>query len=389
VVISALGVTQILSWGSSYYLPAVLAKPIAADTGWPLSLVVGGLSLGLLASGLVAPRVGRTIDRLGGRPVLAFSSVLIASGQVLLALSTALPVYFLAWLVMGIGMGSGLYDAAFSTLGRLYGEGARRAISSLTLWGGFASTVCWPLSAYLAEALGWRGACLVYAALQVGVCLPIHLALMPRVPPAARPLEGSHRKAAPIDSRRRRALLLLGGILVLGAMISSVVSVHLLTVLQARGLDLTAAVALGAMVGPSQVASRVIERTVGMRFHPIWTMLAALGLIAAGLLLLWTGLPVPGAALVLYGLGNGIYSIARGTLPLALFGAEGYATLMGRLAMPAVLASALSPSLGAFLLDVGGPSLMVGTLAVAATASVTLVLILRWVSRRISSPAQT
>jgi predicted MFS family arabinose efflux permease len=382
VVITALGITQILAWGSSYYLPAVLAKPIAADTGWPLSLVVGGLSLGLLAAGLVAPRVGRTIDRLGGRPVLAFSSVLIASGQVTLALAHTLPIYFLAWLVMGVGMGAGLYDAAFSTLGRLYGEGARRAITSLTLWGGFASTVCWPLSAYLVETLGWRGACLVYASLQVCVSLPIHLLLMPRVPPAARSPEASQRERTPVDPQRRRALLLLGSILVLGAMISSVVSVHLLTVLQARGLDLATAVALGAMVGPSQVASRVIEMTVGVRFHPIWTMLTALGLIAAGLLLLWTGIPVPGAALVLYGLGNGIYSIARGTLPLALFGRDGYATLMGRLAMPALLASALSPSLGAFLLDVGGPGLMIATLVAAAATSVTLVVVLRWASGR-------
>jgi MFS family permease len=312
VVTAALGITQILAWGSSYYLPAVLAKPIAVDTGWPLSLVVSGLSLGLLSSGLISPRVGRTIDRLGGRPVLAMSSVLLAAGLAILALAHSVPVYFLAWLIIGAGMGAGLYDAAFSTLGRLFGEGARRAISSLTLWGGFASTVCWPLSAYLVATLGWRGACLVYAALKIAVSLPLHLTLTPRVVPISKVTQASGAPSmVAIDLRRRIALLLLGAVLVLGAMITSVISVHLLTILQAREIDLAAAVALGALIGPSQVASRVMEMTVGVRFHPIWTMLTAWALIAAGLLFLWSGVSVAGAALVLYGLGNGIYSIAR------------------------------------------------------------------------------
>jgi predicted MFS family arabinose efflux permease len=378
-VITALGITQILAWGSSYYLPAVLAQPIAADTGWPLTMVVAGVSLGLLAAGLAAPFVGRSIDRLGGRPVLAVGSVLIASGQTILAISPSLPVYFLGWLLIGLGMSAGLYDAAFSTLGRLYGEGARRAITTLTLWGGFASTVCWPLSAILVETLGWRGTCLVYAALQVGLSLPLHLFLIPRVERTAI-MPAALRKPAHVDRSPLGALLLLGSILVLGATISSVVSVHLLTVLQARGIELSSAVALGAMIGPAQVVSRVIEMTVGLRFHPIWTMLAALGLNATGLFLLWTGLPILAAALVLYGLGNGIYSIARGTLPLALFGGDGYATLMGRLAMPALLASAVAPSLGAFLLDHGGPGLMIGTFATASAINVALTLVLRWFS---------
>jgi MFS family permease len=377
VVITALGITQILAWGSSYYLPAVLARPIAADTGWPLTLVVGGVSLGLLAAGLAAPRVGLMIDRLGGRPVLAVGSVLIAAGQVILAFSQALPVYFLGWLVMGIGMGAGLYDAAFSTLGRLCGDGARRAITSLTLWGGFASTVCWPLSAYLVETLGWRGACLVYAALQLGISLPLHLSFIPRVRSAAAHVKAGREEAFRVDPKRRRALLILGSVLMLGAMISSVVSVHLLTILQARGLDLPSAVALGAVIGPSQVAARVIEISVGARFHPIWTMLAALSLIAVGIALLWSGFSIVAVALVLYGLGNGIYSIARGTLPLALFGSAGYATLMGRLAMPALMASALSPSLGAILLQIGGPNLAIGTLAVASLLALALALTLR------------
>ena len=179
-VMSVLGVTQILAWGSSYYLPAVLAKPIASETGWPLSWVVGGLSLGLLVAALISPRVGASIERYGGRPVLALSAVALGIGQAGLALAPTLAAYIGAWLVIGVGMGAGLYDAAFGTLGGLYGRDARSAITTLTLFGGFASTVCWPLSAFMVAELGWRGACLVYAVIQLGLALPLYLLVIPR-----------------------------------------------------------------------------------------------------------------------------------------------------------------------------------------------------------------
>ena len=147
-VISALGVVQILAWGSSFYLPAVLAGPIAENTGWPLAWVVGGLSVGLLVAAFVSPRVGLAINRYGGRPVLALAALLLAAGLAALGFAPTLPVYLAGWLLIGLGMGCGLYDPAFATLGRLYGAEARPAITTLTLWGGFASTVCWPLSAY-------------------------------------------------------------------------------------------------------------------------------------------------------------------------------------------------------------------------------------------------
>lgn len=378
LVVGALGITQILAWGCSYYLPAVLAQPITSSTGWPLSWVIGGLSLGLLVSALVSPRVGRAIDAIGGRLVLACSSCLLATGLTILAVAPSLPLYFAAWALIGAGMGAGLYDAAFSTLGRLYGVEARSAISALTLWGGFASTVCWPLSSWLLESVGWRGACLTYAGLQIAISLPLHVFAVPSSPARDGVSGASPRPAASTSAKRpQMPLVLLGSILVLTAMITSVVSVHLLTLLRARGLDTAAAVSLGALIGPSQVCSRIIEMRAGRALHPIWTMHAATALIAVGLLYLASGLAGLVVALVLYGLGNGIYSIARGTLPLALFGPEGYGALMGRLALPALLASALAPSLGAFLLEVGGTTAVSVFLAGGALMSLGLVVWLR------------
>ena len=204
VTITALGIAQILGWGTSFYFPAVLAPPIVADTGWALAWVVSGTSIGLLVAGLIAPKVGAIIDRRGGRPVLAVSSLLQAAGLCCIGLAPNLPMFLLGWVVLGGGMGTGLYDAVFAALGKLYGRDARTAITNLTLFGGFASTVCWPLSAFLAENFGWRGACLVYAALHLIVSLPLQMAVMPplsKVPsdlPGDATADASAIKGAPL-----------------------------------------------------------------------------------------------------------------------------------------------------------------------------------------------
>ncbi len=363
-VVSALGITQILAWGSSFYLPAVLARPVTADTGWSLSWVVGGLSAGLVVAAGVSPHVGGVIARRGGRPVLAASSVLLAAGLCGLGLAPSLPLFVAAWVVMGLGMAAGLYDPAFATLGRLYGAGGRSAITTLTLFGGFASTVCWPLSAFLVTHLGWRGACLAYAALQLGVSLPIYLFGLPREPicpwvssAAAVPEAGSSSAATAAPG----LLPLLASAITLASFISALLSVHLLTVLQGEGLGLPAAVALGALVGPSQVGARAVELAIAKRHHPIWTKLTATSLVSLGVVALWAGGSWLTLALVLYGAGIGLESIARGTLPLALTGPDRYPVLMGRIALPNLMAQAAAPLLGSLLLGVVGAS---GTLAV-------------------------
>lgn len=377
-VVAALGLTQILAWGSTFYLLAVLAKPIAADTGWSLGWIVGGVSLGLLVAGLISPKIGRLIQRHGGRPVLAASSVLLALGLAVLAISPSLPVYLCAWLVIGLGMGTGLYDAAFATLGRLYGDHARSSMTNLTVIAGFSSTICWPLSAYLVEHAGWRAACGIYAGLELLVCLPLHVRLIPSLAPAACiGIKPGASAVSPLVTRAQRpAFWLLAVILTLGAVIGSMLSVHLLTLLQARGITLAGAVALGTLVGPSQVGARLVESIFGSRYHPIWTMLGSVVLVVGGVTLLLAEFPVAAAAVVLYGAGVGVGYIAKGTLPLAVFGSAHYATLMGRLALPSLLAQAFAPSLGAVLIEVGGATLVLSILAATAVLNVGLVVAL-------------
>lgn len=374
-VISALGLVQIFAWGSSYYLLAVFAGPISADTGWPLSWIVGGLSLGLFIAGIASPRLGAAIQRHGGRPVLALSSILLAAGLLILATAPVLPVFVAGWVVLGVGMGAGLYDAAFATLGGIYGRDARSAITTLTLWGGFASTVCWPLSALFIEHLGWRWSCAAYAAIQLGICLPLILFVLPGKGRTA-PAEADRQGAIRLSGTARWAYLIMMAIMVLTGLSVTIVSVHLLTMLQGRGLSLAEAVALGALIGPAQVTARLIEMASGGRHHPIWTLAVAAGLSAVGLAMLALGLPLVGAAIFLYAAGNGIFSIARGALPLALFGAERYALIMGRLARPSLIAQAIAPTLGAMLLTTAGADWTLNVLAGLALANTALVIVL-------------
>ncbi len=389
VVISTLGLGQILAWGSSYYLPAVLAPPIATDTGWPFPWIVAGLSIGSLTAGVIAPRVGRAIQAHGGRPVMALGAVLLALGLLGLSLAPSLPLHLLAWVVIGGGMGCSLYDAAFSTLGRLYGQTARPAITTLTLFGGFASTVCWPLSAFCLERLGWRGTCVAYAILHLGLTLPLYGLVLPsssRIAAETRslPSGGGDKQIAsePVLDRPWLVFALLATGISLGWAISSVISVHLLTILQATGFSLANAVVLGALVGPAQVSGRAVEMALGKYYRPIWTLVISVMLVASGLGLLLVSPSITAAALICYGAGIGIASIARGTLPLAIFGAERYPIWMGRLASPTLIAGAVSPAIAAVLLERDGPTITLSVLEGLAFVNVSVALILLWLQKR-------
>lgn len=389
LVIAALGVSQILGWGSSFYFPAVFAEPIVRDTGWSLGVVVGGTSLGLLVAGLISPQVGRLIGRHGGRPVLLASSLFFAAGLGGVGLAPSLPVYLIAWALIGVGMGTGLYDAVFAALGRMYGHEARTPITNLTLFGGFSSTVCWPLSAFMIEHAGWRTACLIYAGLHLLVSLPLQMAV---VRPAAQVTADSGSADAtdePPPARiayERAIFALLAVVLSLAAGVGSIVVVHLLIFLQARGVDFAVAVSLGTLFGPAQVGARVVERLFGARYHPIWTMVGSCALMACGLALLWGGFPVLVLSIMIYGAGFGVSWIGRGTLPLALFGPVRFPQLMGRLAFPSLIVQALAPAGGALLIEAAGADATIALLTLLAVVNLALIGML-WRLCRLSSDA--
>ena len=378
VTITALGVAQILGYGTSFYFPAVLAPPISADTGWPLSWVVTGTSIGLLVAGLIAPKVGAIIDRRGGRPVLAVSSLLYAAGLLCIGLAPNLPVYLFGWVVLGGGMGTGFYDAVFAALGKMYGREARTPITNLTLFGGFASTVCWPLSAFLAESFGWRSACLIYAGLHLVISLPLQMAVVPRLSSAKLVDPGDAGVEAVVAPVKRLAheqliLALLALVLTISAGIGSSVIVHMMIFLQARGADFALAVTLGTLFGPAQVGARFVERLFGTHYHPIWTMVVSCVLMLIGLVLLLGGFPLLALTILIYGGGYGIMWIARGTLPLALFGPDRYAIVMGRLAFPSLIVQALAPSAVALLIERKGVDVTMATLTAFAALNVGLI----------------
>ncbi|GAB4360658.1 MAG: MFS transporter [Oricola sp.] len=365
--ISALGIVQIFAWGSTFYLLAVLVAPIRDETGWSAGAVTAGISVGLLASGLSARKVGALIHAGGGRRVLAAGVALLAAGLAVLGLARSLPAYYAAWTILGFGMAASLYDAAFSTLGHIYGRNARSAITALTLWGGFASTVCWPISAFLVETVGWRGACFAYAGLHLAVTLPLCRFALPGHPlQPDRPMPADAVAALPPNgfSALRFWCIAVAGMTI--GVLMSIWSIHLISILTAQGHGFAAAVGLGTLIGPAQVGARVLEMLGRERHHPIWTMFAATSLVLIGFMGLSLGVPAS-VALIAYGAGNGLWSIARGALPLAVFGPHDYPRIMGRLATPMLIAAAVAPIPGAFLVETYGPH---GTLLVLAAAAV-------------------
>ncbi|MFZ2103658.1 MAG: MFS transporter [Oricola sp.] len=374
-IISALGIVEIFAWGSTFYLLAVVADPIRLDTGWSAGTITTGVAIGLLVSGLAARKIGNLIQVEGGRRVLAAGMMLIAAGLAVMGLARSTPVYFAAWAILGLGMGAGLYEAAFSTLGHIYGRGARGAITSLTLWGGFASTVCWPISAFLVATVGWRNTCFSYAVLHLTVTLPLCWFVLPRVPwplSGASPAETPDLQSPGISALRFWCIAAAGMTL---AVLASIWSVHLITILTAEGYAFAAAVGLGTLIGPAQVGARVLEMLGRERHHPIWTMIVATSLVLLGFLGLFLDISAS-VALIAYGAGNGLWSIVRGALPLAIFGSRDYARIMGRLATPMLISAAAAPMLGAFLIERYGPHGTLLVLTIAATIPCAAALVL-------------
>jgi MFS family permease len=388
LVASGLGLAQLIAFGSTLYLLTVLGQPIHVDTGWPFTWVVAGMSVGSLAGAAIAPRVGRWIRAEGGKPALTASSLLFAAGLGTLALSPNLPVYFAGWVLIGLAMPTGYYDAAFGALGRLYGLDARRAITMVTLWGGFASTTFWPLSGFLLTQVGWRGTCGIYALIHLAIALPIYRFLLPDAEKvkgagSAGAGEGTH---AALSRTARAAAVTLGLVLMAETMAATIVSVHLVTILRERGLSLAAAVAVGVFIGPAQVSARFGESIFGARYHPSLTMIIAIGAIALGVgLLPWlpTGAMIP--ALMCYGAGIGLVSVARGALPLFLFGPLEAPVISGRIGRPVAITQALAPSIGAFLISSLGGTATLWALTAICLLSLGAAVVLRRLSQQMAA----
>ncbi len=252
-IILALGTTQTLAWASSYYLPAILADPIARDLGVSSNWIFAAFSASLVISALLGPRVGRQIDLVGGRQVLSISNLTLAAGLVLLGLTYSIPVLVAAWLLLGIGMGFGLYDAAFAALGRIYGEAARRSITGITLVAGFASTIGWPLTALGLQSIGWRNTCLAWAAAHILIGLPINFFMLPAVTGARAAVKAAVKPHIPID----RTMILLAFTFAAAWTVTGAMAAHMPRILEAAGATTVQAVAAGALFGPAQVLARI------------------------------------------------------------------------------------------------------------------------------------
>ena len=350
-----LGVTQILAWGMIFYTPVLIVPLIAAERSWSMAFAMAGFSVCLLVAGLVAPFVGRSIDRFGGHVVMTCGSLIGALGLALLAIVETPAAYFAVWIVLGTALSASLYDAAFGTLGRIFGAAARRPITALTLAGGFASTAGWPATHFLIEAVGWRGTYVVYAALLAFVCAPLHAFLLPRSrAEIVVPKTGDVETPAKLLPSKGLPFILVASAFAAYAFVPSGLSAHLLAIFARSGIDAGTVVWIGALFGPAQVGARLIEFSFGKDLHPLWVVRFALGsLLCAFVMLAVLGVSVPVAAAfaVMFGGANGLVTITRGAVPLALFGASGYGLLMGRLAAPFLLVQAAAPLIMAFVVD--------------------------------------
>jgi MFS family permease len=350
IVVAALGTTQTIAWASSYYLPAILGAPIADALHLPDSVFFGLFSGALLLSAAVGPSIGRLIDRHGGRVLLACSNLVIAAGLVILALAHGIAGLVIAWTVLGVGIGMGLYDPAFAALTWLYGREARSSITGITLIAGFASTIGWPMSAVFLHEFGWRAACLIWAGLNILLAAPLNWLSIPRHGTSA----GLPQAATDLAPTRppREAMPILAFFFAATWFVQGAMAAHLPGLLQAAGASSTAAIAAAALVGPAQVGARLVEFGLLRSFHPISSarIASVLHPIGAAFIALF-GVPGIVAFALLHGAGNGMITIVKGTLPLALFGPEGYGRRSGLLSAPARTLQSTAPFLFGLLLD--------------------------------------
>ncbi len=370
-----LGVTQIIAWGAVFYPPVLTVPLIATERGWSLTFAMGGFSLALLVAGLVSPRAGALIDRYGGHRVMPVGSLLAALGLVGLVYAEHWIAYLGVWMLLGVAIAGSLYDPAFATLGRIFGMTARQPITVLTLAGGFASTVSWPTTLILIEAIGWRGTYLVFAAVLALVAAPLHAFALPRqrADPDAVPEGLLQSPPRPVLPPSGWPFIIVAAAFAAYAFVPSGLSAHLLAIFGRAGIDAATVVTIGALFGPAQVFARICELAFGRGIHPLMVARFAVAMLLAGfglVFLLGLSAAVAAVFMVMFGMANGLITIARGAVPLALFGAAGYGALIGRIAMPFLVMQAIAPLVLAFVAERVSDTavLMVAALALVALA---------------------
>lgn len=350
-------ITQVLGWGALFYPPGLTMPHIAAAHGWSLAQALLGFSIGLGVSGLTSPFSCHLVERHGGHYVMAGGALIGALGLLILPLADQYWLYLAGWVLLGIAMACTLYDPAFTALTRIFGASSRRAITLVTFVGGLASTFSWPTTQMLIAHGGWRSVYFVFAGVMAFIVAPLYAFALPRnaiyaAPPVA---EGAApvKTAAIIPSIGMPFLLVAAGFAAHAIMQSGTLA-HLLTILQRGGIDAGTAVMIGALFGPAQVLTRIADFMSGGRLHPLWLVRIAMALMACAFILLVAAGISPAVATVfalMFGAANGVVTIARGALPLTLFGAVGYGRVVGRIARPAQICQALSPFALAYVID--------------------------------------
>jgi hypothetical protein len=300
------------------------------------------------------------------------SNVTLSAGLALLGWSYSIPVLILAWLLLGVGMGFGLYDAAFAALGRIYGDAARRSITGITLLAGFASTVGWPLTAWGLETIGWRNTCFAWAAAHIVIGLPLNFWMLPAVKGAKAAVATSIKPHIPID----RTMILLAFAFAAAWSVTGAMAAHLPRILEATGATPLQAISAGALIGPAQVLARIVEAGLLSRYHPLLsTRLACLMHPIGAVIVTLAGGAASGVFAIFHGAGNGILTIARGTLPLAIFGPQNYGYRLGIIGAPARMAQAIAPLAFGLLIDTMGSRILIVSSALSLSALLALFLL--------------
>ena len=388
----ALGITQITIWGTSYYCLGVLTAPISRDMGWSRGFVFLGFTAALLTMGIVSSAVGRAIDRHGGRAVMTLGALLVAAGLFALSQVRSEVAYLAVWVFLGLGMRLCLYDAAFAALVQITPSRGRMAISYLTLFGAFASSVFWVIGHALNEQIGWRQTLVVFALINLAVSVPLHWFGLARRETAdsggaAPGAPAPSAEGAPLEGRTRSiALVLFALVMSLNAFVFGVISVQLVPLLEAAGLATAAAVWVASLKGVAQFGGRVVEIVFGRNLRAITVGRVAIGILPPSLVLLLAGtgsVPLVVAFTLLMGASQGVLTIVRGAVPLALFGANGYGAVLGVIATPVLVVNAASPTVFAWIVDHWGWTAgRVALLSACSAAWVAMELMSRWYERR-------